>query len=802
MSTDSLSSPDSVRTGRGPGTFAWLATILAVVALGLGLLIAAAVTVPAYRIAEDANSTGTPEWPWALAHVGGLALVAALGGLTALLVRTPPLRAYAWAITGFATCAAALGLARAVDVQSDGWRTLIVFGIALAWDVVGFGLARRRRVKLARTPAGLLALGLAGGLLLGTPWLVFGALDSGTGVLADLAVGSAIGAGTWLWSATFIFEPTAETVTEWRRAVLIGGLVEAVCLLCLGISVGANGMQLLYGPALAGLGWLIAWMDRAGRDRRQSAAWAVVVLVALTLGIALGAIDPEEQGLFLMEDLVGAWATAASLLAGGLAVILGLAGIALGERRSPFVGRRTGVGLAAVAVSLLIAGGGYWGLGHPGQYGERLFVVLRDQADLSTLPATSDPHVRAAAVYAALTAHAERSQADIRATLDRMGVAYTPYYLVNAIEIDGGSLLHLYLSSRSDVAEVMISQRLRPAFRTPATSIGSEPGPVGPEWNLTQIGVDRVWAELGARGAGIVVGQSDSGVDGSHPALAGSYRGRESGDSYNWLDPWEGTASPTDRGGHGTHTLGTILGQGGIGVAPDAEWFACRNLARNLGSPALYLECMQFMLAPYPQGGDSFRDGDPTRGANVINNSWGCPPVEGCTSNALGPAVSALRAAGIFVVASAGNDGPGCSTARYPIANDDAAFSVAAVDRFSELADFSSRGPAPDGDLPKPDIAAPGVGVLSSLPDGTYGSNSGTSMAGPHIVGVVALMWSANPSLVGDVDTTERLLRETAQPYAGTLTAPDCDLTAHPEWAVGAGIVDAYAAVEAAIAQR
>ena len=94
------------------------------------------------------------------------------------------------------------------------------------------------------------------------------------------------------------------------------------------------------------------------------------------------------------------------------------------------------------------------------------------------------------------------------------------------------------------------------------------------------------------------------------------------------------------------------------------------------------------------------------------------------------------------------------------------------------------------------------MGVLSSLPAGTYGSNSGTSMAGPHIVGVVALMWSANPSLVGDVDTTERLLRETTQPYTGTLTAPDCDLTAHPEWAVGAGIVDAYAAVEAAIAQR
>lgn len=784
-----------------PGTFAWVAAIVGLVALGITLMIAAAVTVPAYRFAEDVNSAGTPEWPWALAHVAGLALVAGLGGLTALLTRTAPFRGYALAVAGFAAFAATLGLARAVDVQSDGWRTLIALGVALAWCAVGFGLARRRHVKLARSSASLLALGAAGGLLLGAPWLVFGALDSATGVLAEVAVGTAIGAATWLWSATFIFEPTTEAALGWRQAVLVGGLVEAVCLLCLGVSVGANGMQLLYGPALASLGWVIAWLDRVGRDRRQSAGWASVVLIALMLGIALSAIDPEEQGLFLVEDLVGVWATAASVLTCALAVTLGLLGIALGERRS-LASQRTAVGLTAVAISAVIAAGGYWGLGHPGQYGERLFVVLRDQADLSTVPPTADPQTRAATVYATLTAHAERSQADLRATLDRIGVAYTSYYLVNALEIDGGSLLRLYLSSRSDVAEVMTSQHLRPVFRTPAASVGSEPGPSGPEWNLTQIGVDRVWAELGARGAGVVVGQSDSGVDGSHPALAGSYRGRVSGDAYNWLDPWEGTTSPTDRGGHGTHTLGTIVGQGGIGIAPDAEWFACRNLARNLGSPALYLDCMQFMLAPYPQGGDSFRDGDPARGANVINNSWGCPPIEGCTADVFGPAVRALRAAGVFVVASAGNDGPGCGTARYPIANDDAAFSVAAIDRTFELAEFSSRGPVPEGELPKPDIAAPGVGVLSSLPDGTYGSNSGTSMAGPHIVGVVALMWSANPRLVGDIDVTERILRETAQPYTGSLTAPDCDLTGHPEWAVGAGIVDAYAAVKAAIAER
>src|SRR5690606_28901229 len=141
------------------------------------------------------------------------------------------------------------------------------------------------------------------------------------------------------------------------------------------------------------------------------------------------------------------------------------------------------------------------------------------------------------------------------------------------------------------------------------------------------------------------------------------------------------TTSPGDISGHGTHTLGTILGQGGIGVAPGAEWFGCANLVRNLANPALYLDCMQFMLAPFPPGGDPLRDGDPARAAHVINNSWGCPRLEGCDATALEPAAQALRAAGIFVVASAGNEGPACGSVRSPLALYDAVFTVGAVDR-------------------------------------------------------------------------------------------------------------------------
>ena len=182
--------------------------------------------------------------------------------------------------------------------------------------------------------------------------------------------------------------------------------------------------------------------------------------------------------------------------------------------------------------------------------------------------------------------------------------------------------------------------------------------PPEPQWNLTEIGAPRVWDEFGARGQGIVVGQSDSGVQYDHPELLASYRGRDGNHDYDWFDPWYGEPAPVDFGGHGTHTLGSVLGDS-VGVAPDATWIACANLPRNLGSAARYLDCLQFMLAPFPLDGDPFRDGDPVLSANVLNNSWGCPQeYEGCDPESLRPAVAALRDAGIFVVASAGNDGP------------------------------------------------------------------------------------------------------------------------------------------------
>jgi subtilisin family serine protease len=209
---------------------------------------------------------------------------------------------------------------------------------------------------------------------------------------------------------------------------------------------------------------------------------------------------------------------------------------------------------------------------------------------------------------------------------------------------------------------------------------------------------------------------------------------------------------------------------------------------------------MQFMLAPFPYGGDPLTDGDPTQAAHVVNNSWGCPTIEGCDPNALLHATDNLRNAGIFVVVSTGNDGPNCETVETPLSLYDSAFSVGAVNQFGDMADFSSRGPvtADGSGRTKPDIVAPGVDVLSSLPQATYGANSGTSMAGPHVVGVVALIWSARPDLIGNIEATEQLIIDTAQPYTGD-TSVGCFSDDTPSYTHGYGVVDVYAAVKQAL---
>jgi subtilisin family serine protease len=245
----------------------------------------------------------------------------------------------------------------------------------------------------------------------------------------------------------------------------------------------------------------------------------------------------------------------------------------------------------------------------------------------------------------------------------------------------------------------------------------------------------------------------------------------------------------------------TSMGDTVLGMAPAARWIACRNMRDGVGTPASYTTCFEFFLAPYPQGGDPLVDGRPELAPHVINNSWGCPPSEGCDLDSLRQVVETTRAAGIFVVASAGNAGPGCSSIDTPIGMHDAVTSVGAYDSDGQIAGFSSRGPvtADGSGRLKPDLSAPGVGVRSAAMQNSQPSVdvylSGTSMAAPHVAGAVALLWSWNPQLIGQVEATERLLLSSAEPV---VEAGCTGLAQSPNPVYGHGRLDALRLVQSA----
>ncbi|MEX0881253.1 MAG: S8 family serine peptidase [Thermoanaerobaculia bacterium] len=320
-----------------------------------------------------------------------------------------------------------------------------------------------------------------------------------------------------------------------------------------------------------------------------------------------------------------------------------------------------------------------------------------------------------------------------------------------------------------------------------------------------------VWA-LGFTGQGVVVAGADTGYQWDHPALKGKYRGWTglgANHNYNWHDAIHSgggvcgadAIAPCDDHFHGTHTMGTMVGDDGgsnqIGVAPGAKWIGCRNMDQGDGTPTTYSECFQWFIAPTNLAG---QNPDPSKAPHVINNSWACLPNEGCTDpTILQTVVENTRAAGIEVVVSAGNSGPSCNTVEDPPPIYAASFSVGATDSSDNIASFSSRGPVTvDGsNRPKPDISAPGVDVRSSVPGGGYSNFSGTSMAGPHVVGVVVLVLSASPAIIGDPDAIEPVITSSAVPRTSGETCGGVPGSEIPNNTYGWGRADALAAVAA-----
>jgi serine protease AprX len=455
-------------------------------------------------------------------------------------------------------------------------------------------------------------------------------------------------------------------------------------------------------------------------------------------------------------------------------------------------------------------------------------VVMGEQADLSAADALPTKAAKGRFVYDTLYRHAERSQAGVRTLLDARSAEYRSFYLVNALWVRGDRALADALAVRPDVARVIGNPKVRvvqPVVDGPLEeSAGRTDAPLVLEEGVTFVRAPEVWA-TGATGQGVVVGGQDTGIRWTHNALRNKYRGwngTAANHDFNWHDSIHsgggvcGANSPVpcDDTNHGTHTIATAVGDDGagnqVGVAPGAQWIGCRNMDQGNGTPATYLECFEFFVAPYPVGGTPAQ-GNPLLAPDVTNNSWGCPPSEGCDAanmELIRQAVAAQRAAGIFTTASAGNSGSGCSTVLDPPAMHDESFSVAALSCPGNvcgdtLATFSSRGPVTvdASNRVKPDIAAPGTSVRSATnsSDTAYVSMQGTSMAGPHVAGAVALVLSAVPSLNGNVSGTETRLAGNTVRNATNSTAL-CSSTAgvYPNNLFGFGRLDAACAVAGA----
>jgi len=371
---------------------------------------------------------------------------------------------------------------------------------------------------------------------------------------------------------------------------------------------------------------------------------------------------------------------------------------------------------------------------------------------------------------------------------------YNSFYIVNGMAVTATEEVMRNIAAMPEVESIRpngITKLIEPAKTTEA----AVPAANSVEWNLEKIGVPDVWG-LGIDGTGIVVGSIDTGVQWDHPALKTKYRGYDPANpdnpnhEFNWFDATEANGkAPYDDHGHGTHTVGTMVGSepngtNKIGVAPGAKWIAVKAFTPNGGTDEDLIEAGEWMLAPKDSNGVPH----PEMAPDVINNSWGGGPGIDDWYKTI---VTNWRAANIFPEFSAGNTtpynpgGPGsvANPANYP-----ESFATGATDINNKLANFSLRGPSPYDGIQKPEISAPGVNIRSSVPGGVYeGGWNGTSMAGPHTSGLVALLLQTNSSLT--VSEIERIIKETATPCT------DSQYPVAPNNGYGYGVINAFKAV-------
>ncbi|KQL37290.1 S8 family peptidase [Psychrobacillus sp. FJAT-21963] len=425
----------------------------------------------------------------------------------------------------------------------------------------------------------------------------------------------------------------------------------------------------------------------------------------------------------------------------------------------------------------------------------------RKNADEANLSAHNTKLIQRSAVVSELKATSIESQQTVKQFLEQeiaKGNAedLTSYYIVNGMAVTATQEVAEKIATFAEVEKILPNET-RQLFTTKTeNAVVPKAETANIEWNIERVKAPDVWA-MGIDGSGTVVASIDTGVQWDHPALKQKYRGYNAATGqvthdYNWFDATAGRATPYDDIDHGTHVTGTMVGSepngaNQIGVAPGAKYIAVKAFSAAGGTDVDLLEAAQWILAPTDAAGNARVDMAP----DIVNNSWGGGPG---LDEWYRDVVINWRAAEIFPEFSAGNttlSNPGGAGSVAAPANYPESFATGATDINNKVGSFSLRGPSPYAEI-KPDISAPGVNIRSSVPGGGYeGGWNGTSMSGPAVSGVAALLRQVNANLT--VDEMEEILLNTANPLT------DAQYPAVPNHAYGYGLVDAYEAVSSII---